>query len=239
LRARPVDRFETVQPAQAGLVIDMRAAPQKLGFVTGLAAEARLLRKFPVLVEIGGGTSQGALHAAERLIRRQATALVSFGLAGGLDPVLPPGTIIIPQDVLSGATRYTCDAGLRARLGGTTHPLLLAGPEVAATMAQKSAWHKETEAAAIDLESGAVAAIAATYRLPFAVLRAIADPAGRALPAAALLALDAEGQIALLPAIRSLLGNPAQIPGLIGLARDASTARQALIRWLHKTSASF
>ena len=207
--------------------------------MTGLAAEARLLHKLPVLVEVGGGTPEGAAHAAERLLRRQAVALISFGLAGGLDPALPPGMIIVPQDVLSGAVRYTCDAGLRAKLGGTTHLCLLATPDIAATVSEKAAWHRKTKASAIDLESGAVAAIAAQHGLPFAVLRAIADPAGRALPTAALLALDPQGQIALLPVIRSVLGNPAQIPHLIRLARDAAAARQSLVRWAAKASASF
>jgi adenosylhomocysteine nucleosidase len=199
-----------------------------LGFVTGLAAEARLLRNLPVLTGIGGGAPEGAARAA-RCLAGKVQGLISFGLAGGLDPALPPGAIIIPREILSGTTRYACDDGLSTKLGGFTHSRLLAGTGIAASVKVKSLLRAESQAVALDLESGAVAAVAAEHGLPFAVLRAIADPAERALPEAALLALDAKGAIAVPAVIRSLLRNPAQLPQLVRLARDAAAARQALV----------
>ncbi len=200
-----------------------------LGFVTGLAAEARLLRKLPVKIAIGGGSAQGAVAAAESLISQNAIGLISFGLAGGLAPALPPGTIIIPNAVISDDVHYDCDAELLKLLGGGTHSLLLAGFNIAASVTEKAALYRTTNAVALDLESGAVAAVAAKHGLPFAVLRTIADPAGRDLPEAALLALDAQGRIALRPILRSLFRRPSQILQLIELARDAATARKALM----------
>jgi adenosylhomocysteine nucleosidase len=137
-----------------------------LGFVTGLAAEARLLRKLPVLIGIGGGAPGGAARAARFLARQKAEALISFGLAGGLDPALPPGTLIIPCEVISGAVRYACDGELSARLGGFTQSALLAGTGIAASITAKSSLHAESQAVALDLESGAVAAVAAEHDLP-------------------------------------------------------------------------
>ena len=82
----------------------------KPGIVVGLAAEARVARPLGWPIAIGGGTVAGAEAAAERLVREGVTALVSFGIAGGLDPALRPGTIVVPQEVLmdDGERLQTC-----------------------------------------------------------------------------------------------------------------------------------
>ena len=198
------------------------------GIVVGLAAEARLARGLGCAAAIGGGTEAGAEQAAARLIAGGATALISFGLAGGLDPALRPGTIIVPAAVFADGTTLATDPGLNARLGGTTAHLLLATAQVLATAAEKQARWTDTGAAAADMESGAVARAAAGHGLPFAVLRAICDPAERDLPPAALAALNHRGAIGLGRVAASVARHPAQIPALLALARDAAAARRAL-----------
>jgi adenosylhomocysteine nucleosidase len=168
--------------------------------------------------------------AATRLIAEGATALVSFGLAGGLDPALRPGTVIIPSVVLSDGQPLSADAVLAKRFGGFTGHTILAGPAVVADAAEKRRLHAATLAHAIDMESGAVARVAEAYGLPFVVVRAICDPSERDLPPAALVALDPEGGIGLLAVLRSVLRQPGQFRGLLLLARDAALARRALLR---------
>lgn len=198
--------------------------------MTGLAAEARLLQAVsPRLVGIGGGMPEGAALEAERLIGRGATGLISFGLAGGLDPALPAGFLLVPDRVAEGDGFYQCDPGLIGRLGGATVSLLLAGDAIAATAAAKTALFCRTGAAAIDLESGAVARIAQGHGVPFAVLRAVADPAWRDLPPVAMIALDSAGRLDAGRIAGNLARRPAQIPALIALARDAAKARRALL----------
>ena len=204
-----------------------RAEGFRLGVVTGLRAEARL---FGPHARAGGGTGVGAARVAESLVRDGATALLSFGLAGGLDPALAAGALIVPRQVISGSTRWGCDAGLLALVGGATVEQLFAGDSVVASVVSKLALFRETACAAIDLESGAVAAVAERAGLPFAVLRAVCDPAARALPPAALAALDGAGVIGFGRVLASVLRNPSQIPALLALARDAASARAALGR---------
>ena len=195
-----------------------------LGFVVGLAAEARIARRLG-LVAIGGGMPAGAEAAAEWLVAQGVRGLVSFGLAGGLDPALRPGDIMVPAMVRVDRTDFaTTD------LAGPTSGRLLAGTAIAATAAAKQTLYTTTGAAAIDLESGAVALVAQRHNLPFAVLRAICDPAERDLPPAALAALDATGAIGVWRILLSLARRPAQLPGLVTLARDAAIARRALLR---------
>jgi adenosylhomocysteine nucleosidase len=201
-----------------------------LGFVTGLTAEASLLRRVGGRVAIGGGTPDGALRAAETLVRDESvSALVSFGLAGGLDPGLPAGTLLVPRMILEphGAT-FPCDIRLTEMFGGTTTDAMVGGGHVAVTSEHKRALFASTGAAAIDLESVAVARVAAEHGLGFAALRAIADPAGRHLPPAALVALGPEGRIALIQILKSVLRRPGQIPDLIALGREAAAARRTL-----------
>ncbi len=201
----------------------------KIGFVTGLAAEAQLLRDGGFLVGIGGGLPEGAYRAAEALVAQGAGALISFGLAGGLAPGAAPGALLVPPSVIEGPRDYPCDESLMAFLGGATLQPIAAGHRIAATVHDKADWFRRTKAVAIDLESGAVARVASARKLPFAVLRAIADPADRRLPQAAMIPLKPGGGIDLWRILASVAAHPGQIPGLIGLAGDAAKARAALV----------
>jgi adenosylhomocysteine nucleosidase len=245
--------------------------------VVGLAAEARIAARFGFPVEAGGGTPDGAAQAASRLIGQGVTALVSFGLAGGLDPALRAGEVIVPSAVASagrcdrdksahgthypevfsaepgranaepgltsaehgcdpdsrpgsGLCRWNADPGVASLFGGFTPHTIFAGSQIVADAASKRILYTETHSQAVDLESGAVANVAAANDLPFVVVRAICDPAGRNLPPAALIALDAQGGIGFTGIFRSILRHPGQIPDLLALARDAALARRALIQ---------
>jgi len=204
----------------------------KIGFVVGLSAEAKLLRRSGFRVGIGGGLPAGAARAAEKLVLEGAIALVSFGLAGGLNPRLPPGAILVPRSVIDDGTIFSCDPGLIEGLGGANAESVMSASQVAETAADKIQLFAQTKAEAIDLESGAVARVAALKNIPFAVLRAVADPAARNLPPAALIALNGAGEIGFLSVLASVFRNPAQIPALIALGQDAAKARAALIRKL-------
>lgn len=198
------------------------------GVVVGLAAEARLARPLGWPIAIGGGTADGAQAAAELLVRNGVRALIGFGLAGGLDPALRPGTLLIPREIMTHGQRIATDPALCERLGGCSTVLMLGVSRVIATAAAKRALFTTGGAAAVDIESGAVARVAMTHHLPFAVLRAICDPAERDLPPAALSALDRHGVIGVTRVLGSVLAHPAQLPALLALAADAAAARRAL-----------
>jgi adenosylhomocysteine nucleosidase len=201
---------------------------EKIGFVVGLTAEMALFKGAPFLGGVGGGTPEGAADVSRLLIEEGAEALVSFGLGGGLNPKLAPGAVLVPSRVIEPPNTYECDAALVEWLGGATMGAMLGGKTIAVTAAEKAALFAASGADAIDLESGAVARVAFAHGLPFAVLRAVADPAGRTLPPAALIALNQSGQIGFLRVLASVFRNPRQIPALLALAKDAAAARRAL-----------
>src|SRR5262245_730348 len=83
------------------------AARRRVGVVTGLAMEARIIARAanegghhrPHL-KIAGPGAPTAQVTVDRLIAEGAEAILSFGLAGGLDPKIPPGALIVPEGVL-------------------------------------------------------------------------------------------------------------------------------------------
>jgi adenosylhomocysteine nucleosidase len=166
--------------------------------------------------------------AAERLVSGGVSALISFGLAGGLDPALRAGNLLVPRAIITDDQRLPTDPGLSEHLGGASIRLLLGARDVVAGAAAKAALFATTGAAAVDLESGPVACVATEHGLPFAVLRAICDPAERDLPPAALIPPDRHGAIAMGRIFASVLRRPRQLHALPALAADAMAARRAL-----------
>ena len=197
--------------------------------VVGLAAEARIARRLGLPVAVGGGGGEaGAAKAVAELLAGGATSLISFGLCGGLDPRLQPGDIVIPDAVVDGDERWEVDPTLRARLGEGEGGALYAG-EVLVSPKDKRHTHRTLGAVAVDVESAAVARAG----VPFAVLRAVCDPASRGLPPAAQVSLDGRGRVNVLRVAAAVLVRPHQIASLVMLARDAGRARRALVRRVH------
>lgn len=206
-----------------------RPAGPPIGIVTGLEAEARIARRLGGPVEVGGGRAEGAAAAARRLVEHGVSGLVSFGFAGGIDPALSPGAVLVPATVLLDDGQWEADSVLMRQLGGATPGALHGGGEVVASAAAKAALFARTGAVAVDLESAAVARVARRHGLPFAVLRAVCDGAGRDLPRAALVALDGAGRIGGLRVAWAALSRPGELADLIRLGGDAARARHALV----------
>jgi adenosylhomocysteine nucleosidase len=100
---------------------------------------------------------------------------------------------------------------------------------IVATVEEKRRLRQQTGAVAVDMESGAVAWVGSMHGIPFAVLRAICDPANSTLPPAALAAVDAGGAIRIRRLLASIVARPRQLPGVFALATYAAAARQALL----------
>lgn len=163
-------------------------APTRPGILVGLKAEAQLIRGvFPhAAIAASGATSAGAQREANRLAACGADCLLSFGLAAGLDPALPPGTIVIPSAVQAWGNVWPSEPTLRHILGGEQAGVI-SGPLLHSDQVVLQARHKAdlfaaTHCAALDMESGFLARAAHEAGLPFAVLRVVCDPATRSLP---------------------------------------------------------
>ncbi len=209
--------------------------------VVGLAAEARIAAAPGIPTLVGAGRADRLAAALEIAIARGARRLLSFGVAGALAPYLGPGDLIIGRELIEGARRSPCDpawsAAMLQRLyrndgrGLRTFFADVAGAEApVADPAAKAALFVAGHAVAVDMESAIVARAAERHRLPFAIVRAVADPARRALPPAALVAIRADGGLAVAAVLDALACDPRQWAALARLGLDSRRAFLALRR---------
>jgi nucleoside phosphorylase len=190
-----------------------------------------------------GGAAAAA--AARRLVLAGATGLASFGMAGGLDPTLICGAVLLPEEVApvdgvgSGAGGSATSREWRERLraalpaaciacGGK---LLTSDRPIGRPGAKHDAWRR-TAAAAVDMESDAIAQVAGQAGVPFIALRVIVDTASDELPAA-VLAASGGGQVRIGRLLAGLLRSPRDLGPLVRLSaryRIASRVLAAVVR---------
>ena len=202
--------------------------------VVGLEREARLFRGSDCQVAIGGANSNWLRATLAGTATTAITGAISFGLAAGLRPGLPPGALVLAETVFDGGASFATDADWRAELRELlpyAESANLAGvDEPVASAPAKASLYRATGAAAADMESHIVARFARERRLRFAVIRAVADPAARGLPPAAMVAIGPQGKMDIPALARSIIGQPSQLGELIRLGLDACTGMRALNR---------
>jgi hopanoid-associated phosphorylase len=209
----------------------MANSPSFVLVATGLAFEARIARRMPP-ARVCCGRGPGLAASLESALSPGCRGIVSFGIAGGLDPALPSGCMVIAASVIGPHERFPADGAwsqnlARALPDARSAPLL--GLDAAAMdPAVKARLFRDTGAAAVDMESHIAAGIASRHSLPFAALRAIADPAGGRVPVSAIAGLQPDGHTNVAGVMKSLLRNPCDLPALIHVARGAAKARSAL-----------
>ena len=111
--------------------------------------------------------------------------------------------------------------------GGLSTGTLLTSARAIETPAEKAAAFRDTGAAAVDMESAAVAEVAAAHGLPFIAVRVIVDTAGDALPSSVVAASSA-GRVEIWRLIAALVAAPREIATLIRLARRYRLAMRSL-----------
>jgi adenosylhomocysteine nucleosidase len=205
---------------------------------TGLAAEAKIARRAGLGAVIGGGDHRRTVRIVEEAASA-AECLVSFGIAGALKPGLRAGDIVVSTEVVDEDRNWLSSDNLRPRIselvaeiGAVEGPVLGTQLPLATRRGKRQAW-KDTGAIAVDMESAIVARAAAALGIPFVVLRAIADPAVRELPPAALVPLGEDGKPAFASVLASVVRRPQQLPTLLSVAREARQALQALVGPAH------
>jgi adenosylhomocysteine nucleosidase len=233
------------------------AARRRVGVVTGLVMEARIVAKAanegghhrPHL-KIAGPGAPTAQVTVDRLIAEGAEAILSFGLAGGLDPSIPPGALIVPEGVLlpesDGLKVLETDRRWRNRLVN----LLSSGSEVRENpllcsfepvlgVADKAKLHQDSEAGAVDMESALIARAAANRSVPFLALRAVSDCAATAIPAAAASAMTPGGRLNIWPIIVALATGQLNLLDLLHVGRQSQLAAGNLSRAVHAALPAF
>lgn len=202
----------------------------KLGIICGMAAEAKALgpvRKDPrVRVGISAARPDRATALAEEMVDGGVDMLVSWGIAGALDPGLQSGALLVPEAVtgpekdvlvLAGCDAPEAEAG---RIAGSD--------SVVVTPEEKARLHATTGTRAVDMETHRIAMVGHRRAVPCMAIRAISDPAHRALPPGTEDALDDAGRPRVLPVLAGLLAHPWRLGALMHAKRDLDTALATL-----------
>lgn len=191
--------------------------------VCGLIREARLARRLVPEADIliGGGQSTRLRAELTERARAHRGTILSVGIAGGLDPELTPGCIVIDGDpgTLARLALALPDAKIGKVIGQDG---IAANPEMKRKLA--------VQAVAVDMESHIAADVASAHGLPFGAVRVISDTADETLPPAALVGMRPDGGMALGKVLASLTRNPSQLRDLIRIGRQSGLAFRNLAR---------
>ena len=204
--------------------------------VTGLVQEARIAAGPGMAVICSSSDPQQLRALLTVLDPTTIRGVISFGVAGGLDPTMKSGDVVVATEVMAGDARWLAGLTLNedlvasVALGGRriVRGRLAGAEEVVVARHVKAALHSETGAAAVDMESHIAADYAAKAGLPFAALRVVSDPAHRALPSSAMAAIKPNGDIDLRKIMRSVVRNPMTLLDLVSTGIDFSRALRSL-----------
>jgi adenosylhomocysteine nucleosidase len=219
-----------------GVSAGSRIDPRPILIVTGLIQEARIAAGPGMTVICSSSDPQQLRALLTVLDSTTIRGVISFGVAGGLDPSLKSGDVVVATEVMAGDGRWLAGLSLSDDLiSGITlgrRRIVRAGlagvEEVVVARARKAALRSDTGAAAVDMESHIAAAYAAEAGLPFAAVRVISDPADRSLPALAKNAIKANGDIDLRTILRGVVRNPRTLSALVSMGIDFNRALRSL-----------
>lgn len=173
---------------------------------------------------IGAGRASvigiGAIHLDR--IDSLPRVVIMAGLAGGLDPSLRTGDVVLDDP-----------GGLVTAL--SSRPGLIRGriwtaDRVVASAEEKRSVFRETGCSCVDMEQGIVKRWADSRGVPLVGLRAICDTAADCLPPGLLCCVDAEGSARPGKIMALLLRRPGTITKLLRLRRLSSLALASLGR---------
>ena len=225
-------RAGAAAPAAAALIAE--GCRGLVSFGTAGALEPRL-RPGTLVVPAAVIMADGARIAVDagwhqRLCARLGgrVALVTDAIAAVDAPLLTPAAKAACHRA-TGAVAVDMESGAVARATAQPSPSRWRGSlPLPAGEGEGEGPSTEAAAAALPLPAGEGEGEGA--RVPFIVVRAIADPAERTVPAWVMQAVTADGRTLIAPVLSHLARHPGELPALIHLARDARAAMRSLRR---------
>ncbi|MGM4896677.1 phosphorylase [Tardiphaga sp. 839_C3_N1_4] len=210
--------------------------PRPVLIVTGLVQEAKIAAGPGMTVICSSSDPVQLRSLLADFDPASIRGVISFGVAGGLDPDLKSGAVVVATEVVAGNSRWSASEVLSDELiagAGVGRQKVFRGglvgvEKVVTGQAGKAALRSEFGAAAVDMESHIAAEFAAMAGLPFAALRVVSDPAHRALPEIATTAIKPNGDVDLRKVLRGIARNPLVIRALVSTGRDFNRALRSL-----------
>jgi len=178
-----------------------------------------------IIVGVGKRNAERAIRAA--LEKEKPGLVLTCGFAGGLALELTAGTVVFAADQESGL-------GSALLAAGAKHGRFHCADRVALTAAEKRALREATGADAVEMESGAIAAVCREQKIPCAVVRVILDTAGEDLPLNFNQLMTAEQKMNYAKLALALIRSPGKCRALLRLRWQARYAAEKLAAVLAK-----
>jgi len=237
---------------RVGLVLALRAeARAVLGRVRWEASGGGTSKGGPTVARTSLGVSEliavlsgvgmeRATVATALALDEGAELLLSLGVSGALSPGLGSGDVVLAGgvileggggfhaarkdllDLAAGALKRAGVVFTRGPLVSTTGAVLTAGA--------KARLFRESGALAVDMESGAVAALAAREGVPFLVMRAVCDTAEQGISEDLYDCLDDEGGLMTGRLLGRCLKRPSLLKEMVHLKKSFDSATSSLGR---------
>jgi adenosylhomocysteine nucleosidase len=180
----------------------------------------RVYEKQDTVVVCGGVGPEAARRAAEAMISLyHPTLLISAGFAGALDPALPVGHTLTPDQVI--------DAGDGSRMQTDGGQGVLITFNSVADVEQKARLATAFGAHAIDMEAAAVGKAAEAHGIKFLACKVISDASDTALPPLTKF-IGSDGRFDGLRFVAHIAVRPWRWAAVRRLARDTMKAARAL-----------
>ena len=177
------------------------------------------------IVHTGMGLTAADKSARAFLTNQRPRMIISAGYAGGMDPALAHAAVFLAQNY--------CAPPFLAR-HSFPHAKLLTHARAVESVKEKAALYSSTGAQAVDMETAAIALVAAEHHVPLLAVRVISDHARAPLAVPLPVSYDLEKQC---PRPLALVGYLARHPGQIlpfvrfvhGLEKARSALSSALL----------
>jgi hypothetical protein len=147
--------------------------------------------------------------------------IILAGLAGGLDPSLAVGDVVIQAPPNQSIPADWIPANAR-------NGKIVGAQSLVCTPQEKLALYRSTGCIAVDMETHVVTAYAERLGKPLLIIRAISDTAAHSIDPRLINLFDANGRIRPLGIAQYLLRNPSSVVTLFRLHRAASFAEHRL-----------
>jgi adenosylhomocysteine nucleosidase len=201
----------------------------------GVAVRRAQIGSAQVHLVVTGMGRENASRVAGAMMKEPYEFCISAGFAGALGDRFAVGDILVADGVqrFGRAKTLQCSRNLvdAARSEGAKQVnLFLTSDHVVRTVAEKA--RLAPFAAAVDMESFAIASAAQAHRVPMVAIRVISDTTERELPIRLETMVDERGCVSVSSVLRQVLSHPLQLPALIRLGRESSIAAEALANFL-------
>tara|TARA_Y100000589_G_scaffold19093_1_gene15903 strand:+ start:510 stop:1181 length:672 start_codon:yes stop_codon:yes gene_type:complete len=199
----------------------------KIAVVAGLARELKFLEEFQN-IRIFQGYSKNALIAARNALSERPDVIISFGLAGSINPKVQNSKIIIPKNIIDKfgnkkkVSKKYSDFFNKRISDKVFSQNLITVDKIEHNLNNKKYLNKNISF--IDMESSYIQQEAIKKKIPFISMRVIFDDLNFSIPQFLKKCIDRNGNLILFKLIINIILSPKRILELIELSKKYKKA---------------